>query len=366
MGVQLLVCTRDSPSYSRKFSLRMRAGDTVQFKYEIDADTWYGYLPGVGEGSFDAKLVRPKVREEWTLEDVAEYVVKPATKRSETAGMTFVDTLRTAQRGRPYKGLYVSAPNSTTPFRSLVQTLAAYIDRCASEEDRFVWLELFCTSPHAHLTAPSQGKLLDQMASRFSERIMFFAAPWSVQRSANGVMGRGVVMEKVEARGQSWKLCLTKDALESIAAVMAQIAFIKRMVQMHQEIFGANHAAFGLFTGSVGQGGKKAKGKAGLEWNKPQAMWEKKMKIPDGPVQVLSPFVDGSSKAKKGKLKEADSEGVFLGQQSFSMHDGLGLGVGFESLIHDQELTEMLPEHERPGPAQESFVRAIMSRNESF
>lgn len=358
VGVQLLKCTKDSPSYSRKYTLRMHAGDTVQFKYEIDADTWYGYLPGVGEGSFDPKIVRPKVREEWTIQDVAEYVVKPFTKRKENAGTTFVDSLRTAQRGQPFKGVFVKTPAKTTPFRSFVHSMAAYIDRTSAEEDRFLWLDIFCATPHEMLRTSSHAKLVEQIAQQFTEKLLFFANPWTVRASANTTRGEGVVIEHVTVNGADWKLCLGKDTVEGVAAVYAHLELFKELILQRDCLLSTKAGMFPLtgepLGGMLMQKGMKTGYKKGLP------LWDTKTMMPDGPVRVLSPLVLGTGNGKAAKMGKfaGQPSGVFLGQQSLSV----GLDFG---LLGTGSLTDLL-EDCRPQQAQEGFVRAIMQNNETL
>ena len=364
--MQLLVCTRDSPVYSRKYSLRMRAGDTVQFKYEIDADTWYGYLPGVGEGSFDAKLVRPKVREEWTLQDVAEYVVKPATKRKENAGLTFVDTLRTGQRGQPFKGVFVKTQAGTTPFRSLVQSMALYIDRSSGEEDRFVWLDVFCTTPHKQLRTASHAKLVDQISQKFTDKLMFLASASTGRVSLRGVRDEAVILENVEVDGAVWKLYVTRDLVEGVAALLARFHRMETRQlspRMHDAVFGSELDAVAFIGGPLGGSSMKKGVKSGFD--KGALLWDKRLLKANGFMPELSPM--NNSTVKKSKMDKIADEhnGVFLGQQSLGLNFDFGLGVnGLIGLAGDFLGSPRADAHTEL--IQKDFVQSIMHSNESL
>lgn len=373
VGVQLLVCTKDSPVYSRKYTLRMHAGDTVQFKYEIDAETWYGYLPGVGEGSFDAKLVRPKVREEWTLQDVAEYVVKPTTMRKENAGLTFVDTLRTAQRGQPYKGVFVQTMPSTTPFRSLVQSMALYIDRSSDEEDRFVWLDVFCSTQHEQLRTTSHAKVVGQISQTFTDKLLFVSSHVAIT-GAGRVASRGargdeaVILENVEVRGEEWKVYVTKELVEGVAALLAHLHRMqtpKLSPAMYDAVFGSELDALAFIGGPLGGTSLKKGEKMGFDKGS-SVFGGKKLQqpSPNGYMQKLASPMSNAVTAKKGKMAKSmdDQGGVYLGQQSLGLNfDFLGLGLGQADHLFNPHQADSHTEL-----IQQDFIQSIMHSNESL
>lgn len=123
-----------------------------------------------------AKLaVAPKPREEWSTEDVAEYVIKRACLADQCSYLELVDTPK-KNVSKKYKGVFVSQAHSCR-FADLVSALQhLHGPKNAENADQFVWLDIFSANQPKLAVLENAGQLIEDLLiaiAKFEKHVMF-------------------------------------------------------------------------------------------------------------------------------------------------------------------------------------------------
>ena len=138
----------------------------------------------VRTGEIAKSTVAPKPREEWSTEDVAEYVIKRACMEDQCTYLEIIEQPKKNVSKTAYKGAFVSQARRCR-FADLVGALQHfYTLKQAELADQFVWLDIFCAN-QPKLTArnvePAVRKENERQLAEglhiaiadFDERVMF-------------------------------------------------------------------------------------------------------------------------------------------------------------------------------------------------
>jgi len=164
------------------------------------------------------------VREEWTLEDIREYAIKPHTKEKQNV---FIETMQKRHLGKAFKGMFVMADPRTTGLHALVNAIGSKFDKSdAKPDERYVWLDVFSTNQHVDVKnrATSMSKELLSVFGKFTERFLFYSpAPLATNTSAskNSKWSHDTVSSDVLICGHQATLCIDTKLLASFRSASA-------------------------------------------------------------------------------------------------------------------------------------------------
>eukprot|EP00510_Aplanochytrium_minuta_P001961 CAMPEP_0184017260 /NCGR_PEP_ID=MMETSP0954-20121128/7425_1 /TAXON_ID=627963 /ORGANISM="Aplanochytrium sp, Strain PBS07" /LENGTH=405 /DNA_ID=CAMNT_0026298451 /DNA_START=188 /DNA_END=1405 /DNA_ORIENTATION=- len=212
--VQLFECVADFEADMVNYTLSVKAGDTVSFMTEISADKWQGSIANVGIGTFNPRILRPKVREEWTLNDIREYAIKPQTKEKQNC---YLENMQKRHVGKSFKGMFVISDPEKTGFHALVNAIGNRFDSSECKPDeRYVWLDVFSTNQHVSEKArvSSLSKTLLTVFGKFTERFMFYSqSPGfsNVYGTKNKKFAQSTVSTEVMIGGHHTTICMDCD-----------------------------------------------------------------------------------------------------------------------------------------------------------
>ena len=209
--VELVVAKEDVIGSS---GFEVRKGDTL---YVADSTkTTYVVTKPYGDvlkGEVSQAQVDAKAREEWSTEDVCEYVIKPACVKDQCTYLELITPKKCVSK-REYQGTFVSQARRCR-FADLVGSLEYfYTLKKADLSEQFVWLDIFSAN-QPKLTArnvePAVRKEnerqltegLHQAIANFDERVMFMdkwddAAPLSRAWCIWEVFGIALARKRLE------------------------------------------------------------------------------------------------------------------------------------------------------------------------
>jgi len=148
-----------------------------------------GFVPGVGKIQYTGGQIALKPRREWTIGDVCDFVVVP---QMETENAPFVETLSEEEdeAGAPFEGAYVSYSRDCL-FGDLVSAMRDLFKD--SEEECFVWLDIFCSNQVAlYQTELSKEQTMNLaqscrlFAHEFDDRVLFVES-WIKPRALSNI-----------------------------------------------------------------------------------------------------------------------------------------------------------------------------------
>lgn len=178
--IELVVAQTDTGTGSQ---FEVHKGDTLCVTGETA--TAYSVSRPYGEvrvGEISKSAAAPKPREEWSTEDIAEYVVKRACLQDECTYLEMMEPRSVSQR--EYKGTFVSQARRCL-FVDLVGALVYfYTLKKADIADQFVWLDVFCANQpkltarnvEAEVRKENEEQLtkgLHIAIANFEQRVMF-------------------------------------------------------------------------------------------------------------------------------------------------------------------------------------------------
>ena len=135
-----LVVAREDAGIGSQFETD--EGDTLC----VTGETATGYTVSrpygdVRTGEIVKSIVKPKPREDWSTEDVAEYVIKRACMEDQCTYLEMIEQPKKNVSRREYKGTFVSQARKCR-FADLVGALQQfYTLKQAEIADQFVWLK---------------------------------------------------------------------------------------------------------------------------------------------------------------------------------------------------------------------------------
>lgn len=145
--VELVQCVEpfdlEEEDEDTKFTLGLKVGDTVRVLDKVEEDMWKGSIAFKGGGFFPSDKVRRKRRDEWTTEDVCEYIVKPRARQTRTPWLDdiFTDFVSKAE----YKGVAYVVHARNANFMDLIQALEhEFAGRDPNKQ--FFWIDIFCAN----------------------------------------------------------------------------------------------------------------------------------------------------------------------------------------------------------------------------
>lgn len=138
-GVRLFVATRD-------IDASVKQGRTIKLVKEFD-DRFEGRVAYTGDVViFTCEDAQEKPREDWTTEDITQFIVLPATTGLEQGEQFYTKLIPHDDIGEAYEGLYLSHAHECR-FADLVQALVDYVEeRALHLEAQFIWLDVFCSN----------------------------------------------------------------------------------------------------------------------------------------------------------------------------------------------------------------------------
>ncbi|GBG32940.1 Kinesin light chain 3 [Hondaea fermentalgiana] len=174
-GVHLYELTTDGFATDRETrdATRIPKGKSVHLVEQLDYDIRQNDdgLIGNAEATFVQgylTITRSnacfKPREEWTMEDVAEYFVVPKTI---LRNCLFLDTLGLSRIGTPFQGTHVCISRQAK-FDELMAALSAHFQGCDPQRE-FIWLDIFCAKQPRLVGA--QQRINPSIARRHEELI---------------------------------------------------------------------------------------------------------------------------------------------------------------------------------------------------
>lgn len=181
-SIDLVVAIEDVGTGS---NLEIRKGDTLCVTGET-ATTYrvtrpYGY---VRTGDVAKSAVTSKPREEWSTEDVAEYVIKRACMTQQCTFLELIDKPKKNVSKREYQGTFVSQARRCR-FGDLVGALSYFFTLHKEKlDEQYVWLDIFSANQPkltAHNVEPAVRKEnerqltegLHTAIANFERRVMF-------------------------------------------------------------------------------------------------------------------------------------------------------------------------------------------------
>ena len=138
----------------------------------------------VRTGEVPKSSVAPKLREEWSTEDVAEYVIKRACLEDECTYLELIETPKKNVSKKQYKGTFVSQARRCR-FADLVGAVVHFYEmKKANIAKQYVWLDIFCanqpklTARNVEPAVRAENELqlregLHTAIANFEERVMF-------------------------------------------------------------------------------------------------------------------------------------------------------------------------------------------------
>ena len=185
--IDLVLAQKDFKSEASGFYFRK--GDTLcveDTKFRFFGRTSYVVTKPYGnvrKGEVSRSFVKPKGREEWTTEDVAEYVIKRACEKEECTYLELIQPHANVST-REYQGTFVSHARKCL-FADLVGSLEHFYQLQKDDlSNRFVWLDIFSAN-QPKLTArnvePAVRKENERQLTeglhvaiaKFEQRVMF-------------------------------------------------------------------------------------------------------------------------------------------------------------------------------------------------
>ena len=179
--VELVVAQEDIGTAG---SFEARKGETLCIVESTDSSLVVTKPYGdIRKGEVATASVQPKQRENWTTEDVAEYVIKRACLKDQCTYLEMITPKKFVSM-REYQGAFISQARKCR-FADLVGSLEHYyMLKKVDLSDQFVWLDIFCAN-QPKLTASSIEAAVRQENERqlteglhiaianFEERVMF-------------------------------------------------------------------------------------------------------------------------------------------------------------------------------------------------
>ena len=154
-SVELVVALKDYRAH-KKSGFKFQQGETLKVEERKGKSVIISRAYGdVREGKVSASYVEEKPREEWTTEEVCEYIIKPPCMESEC---TYLEVMpESAVSPQEYFGTFVSQARKCC-FGELVEALEYFFGRSDKDlSEQFVWLDVFCAN-QPKLTAQTVAK----------------------------------------------------------------------------------------------------------------------------------------------------------------------------------------------------------------
>ena len=143
--IQLVVALEDTGLGG---SFEVHKGDTLCIT-AIESSSSFSVSRPFGDvrtGVVPRSAVEAKPREEWSTDDVAEYVVKRACEEDQCTYLGLVEKPRKNVSKKDYKGAFISHARRCR-FAELVESLEVFFTlKKKNIERQYVWLDIFCVN----------------------------------------------------------------------------------------------------------------------------------------------------------------------------------------------------------------------------